>query len=100
SDDYSHTVKTVWQFSFDRLRSRDPLAAQILDICAFLQPDSIPVSFFENQYSALKIRFASSPSSSSNSKDGQQNRRAVRTAVAVLIKLSFVRRTLDGIDKD
>src|SRR5579862_4763836 len=92
-DKYQHTVKTVWHLSFERLQSRDPLAAQILSVCAFLQPDSIPLNFFERQTSVLELRL-------SISEESQQNQRTVRAAVAVLIKLSFLTRISSDIDGD
>src|SRR5206468_2885081 len=55
NDQYKHTVATVWQLSFEEIRQKNPVAAQILDMCAFLQPDNIPVIFFEKQSAALSI---------------------------------------------
>ena len=53
ADRYKHTIATAWRLSFERLRQQDPVAAQILDACAFLQPDAIPLIFFENQSAVL-----------------------------------------------
>src|SRR6202012_4624871 len=100
-DKYQHTVKTVWQLSFDRLQSRHPLAAQILNIYAFLQPDSIPMSLFERQTSALELGSVSQLSiSSPTSEEDQQNQRTARAAVAVLIKFSFLTRISSDVGDD
>ena len=43
---YQGTVETVVSLSMDALRGEDPLAANILETCAFLGPDEIPTSLF------------------------------------------------------
>ena len=48
-DKYGHSLKTVWKLSYERLRNQDALAARILEICAFLHPDAVPVSFFNDR---------------------------------------------------
>src|SRR5438270_7982002 len=53
--DYKHTVETVWQLSFERIRAISPTAVKILEACAFFQPDAIPTSFFEHRYSSLTL---------------------------------------------
>src|SRR5947209_14741514 len=53
--DYKHTVETVWQLSFERIRAISPTAVKILEACAFFQPDAIPTSFFEHRYSSLNL---------------------------------------------
>src|SRR3954463_8433708 len=81
-DQYNHTIATVWQLSFERVRQQDPVAAQILDACGFLQPDAIPVIFFENQSSVLLSSAA-----------GEHSNRVVRASIAVLVEFSFLKRT-------
>src|SRR5205807_2916617 len=51
--DYNHTVATVWQISFERIRN--PVARKILEACCFLQPDAIPVGFLKRQCFSLKL---------------------------------------------
>src|SRR6516162_4442452 len=43
---YGKTVWTVWSISFDRIKAKDPLAADLLRSFALLHPDTIPVIFF------------------------------------------------------
>jgi hypothetical protein len=43
---YPATLGATWQLSFDRLRSHSPEAAQLLEVCAFLGSEPIPVNLF------------------------------------------------------
>src|SRR5947209_1735022 len=88
--DYNHTVATVWQISFERVQSQDPIARKILDACCFLQPDALPMGFFERQSSSLELI------SSSTSPEDRQ--RLVRVAITRLVKLSFLTKTSDGVN--
>jgi len=40
--DYPYSVATTWSLSFERIERTDPLAADLLRLCAFLHPDAIP----------------------------------------------------------
>jgi tetratricopeptide (TPR) repeat protein/transcriptional regulator with XRE-family HTH domain len=40
--DYPHTVATVWSLSFQQVEQADLAAAELLRLCAFLDPDAIP----------------------------------------------------------
>jgi hypothetical protein len=42
------SVATVWELSLDRIRDENPAAHQILDICAYLAPEAIPLDLFTN----------------------------------------------------
>src|SRR5947209_6130671 len=88
--DYNHTVATVWQISFERVRSQDHIAGKILDACCFLQPDAFPMGFFERQSSSLELI------SSSTSPEDRQG--LVRVAITRLVKLSFLTKTSDGVN--
>ncbi|MAG35012.1 MAG: ATP/GTP-binding protein [Dehalococcoidia bacterium] len=39
---YPHTVATVWELSLQQVRKNVPVAAALLNLCAFLAPDAIP----------------------------------------------------------
>ncbi|MBV9616895.1 MAG: tetratricopeptide repeat protein, partial [Ktedonobacteraceae bacterium] len=41
-DDYSETVATTWNISFERMVQRNAAAADLFHFCAFLAPDAIP----------------------------------------------------------
>lgn len=40
--EYPESVATTWLFSFQQVERTDPAAAELLSLCAFLDPDSIP----------------------------------------------------------
>ena len=42
SQEYPDTVATTWEISFQRLQQDSPVAADLLNLCAFLAPDDIP----------------------------------------------------------
>ncbi len=46
SADYPHTVASTWALSFQQVEQTDPAAAELLRLCAFLQPDAIPEAIF------------------------------------------------------
>lgn len=46
STDYTKTVATAWQLSFDAVRKTSPASAELLTAAAFLLPDSIPIEIF------------------------------------------------------
>ena len=42
SADYPYTVASTWSLSFERVEQECPVAAELLRLCAFLDPDAIP----------------------------------------------------------
>src|SRR5690349_21818131 len=52
---YAHNIAIVWDLSFGKLRERSKSAGFIIGACAFLHPDTIPVSLFERQSTALHL---------------------------------------------
>ena len=40
--DYPETVATTWSLSFQQIEQQSPAAADLLRLCAFLAPDTIP----------------------------------------------------------
>jgi tetratricopeptide (TPR) repeat protein len=43
-DDYPLPVASTWDLSFQRIEQKQPAAADLLRLCAFLAPDDIPVT--------------------------------------------------------
>jgi tetratricopeptide (TPR) repeat protein len=41
-EDHPHPVATTWSLSFERVEQKNPAAADLLRVCAFLAPDAIP----------------------------------------------------------
>lgn len=96
SDEYNHTIATVWQLSIECIRIQNPAAVQILKACAFLQSENIPVSFFENQYLVLELLLAL-PENVENKEDSCK---IIREAIAVLVNYSFVTRIRKEVKED
>ncbi|MEV6827160.1 FxSxx-COOH system tetratricopeptide repeat protein [Amycolatopsis sp. NPDC051102] len=46
TSDYEVSVAAAWNVAFDELRTRNPVAHQLLQICAFFAPEPIARSFF------------------------------------------------------
>ena len=53
SSGHPRTVATVWSVSLDRLRDTTPAAAQLLELCAWLGPEPIPMDLFTNHCGQL-----------------------------------------------
>ena len=71
---------SVLSVSIEGVRSRNPMAIRILEICSFLHKDNIPIQFFVRQHSALKL---------------VSDEKVVRAAVDVLVKFALVREYKD-----
>ncbi len=46
--DYPDTVATTWNIAFDEVRQLSPSGADLLNLCAFLAPDDIPVELLNS----------------------------------------------------
>ncbi|MGH2494333.1 MAG: FxSxx-COOH system tetratricopeptide repeat protein [Ktedonobacteraceae bacterium] len=53
SDDYPHTVASTWALSFEQVEQANPAAAELLRLCAFLDPDAIPEEIFTEDADSL-----------------------------------------------
>src|SRR5258708_33122147 len=47
TQDHPEPVATTWSLSFQKVEDRNPAAADMLRVCAFLQPDAIPDEIFQ-----------------------------------------------------
>ncbi|KAL1915076.1 uncharacterized protein VTP21DRAFT_7781, partial [Calcarisporiella thermophila] len=92
--DYEHTIATVWNISFDRVREF-PATVPILEICTFLHPDEIPTRLFERQFVALDL--CSKSQALSDQPLGYED---IQTALAVLNKFSLVTITINEGDSN
>jgi hypothetical protein len=43
---YAGRVDTAWALSLERLRDEDPAAVALLELAAFLPPESVPLTLF------------------------------------------------------
>jgi tetratricopeptide (TPR) repeat protein len=83
-DDHPEPVSTTWSLSFAEIERYQPAAADLLRVCAFLDPDSIPEELLADGAAELGTRLASIASDSL----------ALNQTVSALWKYSLVRRNL------
>src|SRR5277367_3215429 len=96
TDFYKHTVATVWNVSFERMRDLNPAAVRILEACTFLEPENTPTCLFKRQYSVLKLLSTSSDKPESELNDKED----IGKAITVLVEFSFVKRTYYEVEDD
>jgi TIR domain/Tetratricopeptide repeat len=80
------SVATVWSVSLDRLQATDPAAVQLLELCAWLAPEPIPLDLFTGHSGQL-------PEPLSNA---AADPIAFYDAVGALTGYSLARRALGG----
>jgi tetratricopeptide (TPR) repeat protein len=51
--DHQHTVATLWSLSLEKLRSSQPAAVQLLNLCAYLAPEPIPLDLITDHPECL-----------------------------------------------
>ena len=56
--DYPATVATTWEVAFQALQAREPAAADLLCLCAYLAPEAIPQSLLRDAREDLPERLA------------------------------------------
>jgi hypothetical protein len=57
-DDHPRPVATTWSLSFERVEQKNPAAADLLCLCAFLAPDAIPEAIITEGASHLGSHLA------------------------------------------
>src|SRR5216683_1182294 len=83
--DHPAPVATTWSLSFERVEQADPVAADLLRLCAFLDPDAIPEE--------ILLEGAREPGSQSESVSLDQLR--INEAIEVLLRFSLIRRNAE-----
>ena len=81
------TIATLWDLSFERLTAHVPAAVQLLDLCAYLAPVSIPLSLFTAHPDLLPVPLAGS------TRDALQ----FTDVIEAVVDYSLVKRTPDGL---
>ena len=81
------TIATLWDISLEHVRRDSPAAAQLLDLCAYLAPDRIPLDLFTGHPDLLPQPLATAAA----------DELAFDEAVAVLSDYSLVSRTEAGL---
>jgi tetratricopeptide (TPR) repeat protein len=83
---YEHTLATLWDVSRASLRAANPAADQLLQLCAFLGPEPIPLHLFTDHPDLLPAELA----------DVARDELRFDRAVAELRARSLARRDVDG----
>ena len=56
--DYQETVATTWELSFNKVKEESPAGADLLNLCAFLAPENIPLELIAGGAEYLPGRLA------------------------------------------
>ena len=86
-DDYPNTVATTWEISFKAAQQKSPAAAALLNVCAFLAPDDIPIAALREGKDRLPDVLAETVADELRFDE----------AVAVLRRYSLIERSEDGL---
>jgi hypothetical protein len=84
---HSDTIATVWTLSFDRIQADNPASLQLLEMCAYLAPDSIPLDLFKDHPGQLPAPLAYAV----------VQLKAFNEAVGTLIDFALAKRTNGGL---
>lgn len=81
------TVATLWTISLERVEDLNPAAFQLLEICAYLAPEPVPLDLFTAHTDLLPAPLSSAAS----------DRIAFNNAIGVLVDYSLAKRSAAGI---
>jgi hypothetical protein len=85
--DYPNTVATTWEISFQAAQQESPAAAELLNLCAFLAPDDIPIAALRKGKNRLPDLLAETVADELRFDE----------AVAALRRYSLIERSEDGL---
>ncbi|HEX3489299.1 MAG TPA: FxSxx-COOH system tetratricopeptide repeat protein [Streptosporangiaceae bacterium] len=85
---HSETIATLWDISLERISDLNQAAIQLLQLCAYLAPEPIPLELFTRQLDRLPEPLASAAA----------DRLAFTDTIAVLVDYSLARRSSGGLD--
>jgi hypothetical protein len=80
-------IAALWDLSIDRIRADNPAAVQLLDICAFLGPEPIPLDLFTGHPDVLPEPLASTV----------QDELDFTDTVAAVVDYSLAKHSTDGL---
>jgi hypothetical protein len=81
------TIATLWDISLERVSQENQAAAQLLDLCAYLAPERIPLDLFSGHPGLLPEPLAAAAA----------NELAFDEAIAILVDYSLLNRTEAGL---
>jgi tetratricopeptide (TPR) repeat protein len=79
---YEHTLATVWTLALDRVGEQRPAARELLELCAYLAPEAIPLDLFTTHPEQLPPLLAAAVGDSLQWAD----------TLGILVEYSLVRR--------
>jgi TIR domain len=81
------TIATLWDITFERISSENPAAVVLLELCAYLAPEPIPLDLFTDHADLLPPPLAAAASDTLTFND----------VIATLVDYSLVKRTQAGL---
>jgi tetratricopeptide (TPR) repeat protein len=81
------TIATLWDISLQRISGESPAAVQLLDVCAYLAPEPVPLDQFTTQPGVLPEPLATAAA----------DHLAFNDTLAVLVDYSLAKRTPAGL---
>ncbi|CAG0994090.1 hypothetical protein ANRL2_03433, partial [Anaerolineae bacterium] len=87
SSDYPYTVATTWELSFKRVADDSPASVDLLNLCAFLAPEDIPLQVLIDGARFLSEQFATAV----------QDPFRLDDAVKALLQYSLISRGQDSL---
>ena len=81
------TIATLWDISVGRITAENPAAVQLLDVCAYLAPEPVPLDLFTAHADLLPEPLSSAAA----------DPLAFTDAIAVLVDYSLAKRTPAGL---
>jgi hypothetical protein len=83
----SDTIATLWELSLERIEAESATAIQLLDLCAYLAPERIPLDLFTLHAGLLPEPLAAVAA----------DELAFNDAIGVLVDYSLIKRTAAGL---
>jgi hypothetical protein len=87
ASEQDQTVATVWTLSFEQVTRRSRAAAQLLDVCAYLAPEPIPLDLFTAHPDELPEPLATAVADTL----------AFTDVLTTIVDFSLAKRTSDGL---
>ncbi len=81
------TIATLWDISLERIADENPAAVQLLDLCAYLAPERIPLDLFTLHPGLLPEPLAAAAA----------DELAFNEAIGILVDYSLIKRTAAGL---
>src|SRR5262249_30183457 len=81
------TIATLWDLSLERAAAENPAAVQLLDLCAYLAPERIPLDLFTLHAGLLPEPLAAAAA----------DELAFNDAIGILVDYSLIKRTAAGL---